>query len=163
MPAFPFRSSPRIFTWLPPEQWPAHPATMSTRRRSDRRAFSHRPQLRRYVFAVILAKRSEGLLPSASTAALCIRCHTAEAKLAGGQHDSTAANTAAKTSFQTRADNRKDLCAACHRAHGNDAQNQLWTVQPMQGQLASDGVCVACHANQGFSAGAVAEIGRAHV
>jgi predicted CXXCH cytochrome family protein len=93
-------------------------------------------------------KRSPGLLRASTPTQLCVQCHAGQAKMAAGPHDSTTV----KASFPSEAAKSKDLCMACHRAHGNEPAQQLWTVAPTPAVAASDGACVACHAKQAWSA-----------
>ena len=98
-------------------------------------------------------KQSKWLLRSTSPTQLCVQCHPAQAPMAGGAHDLKTS----KKPFPAQAIKSNDLCLSCHRAHGNDAAKQLWTVPPAAGQIAADGACVACHADQAWSSAARAD------
>ncbi|MFI5378379.1 MAG: cytochrome c3 family protein [Tepidisphaerales bacterium] len=98
-------------------------------------------------------KQSKWLLRSTSPTQLCVECHSPEGKMAGGAHDPKTC----KKPFPAAAAKSNDLCLACHRAHGNELQKQLWTMATAAGQVGSDGACVACHANQAWSTAARAD------
>ncbi len=98
-------------------------------------------------------KQSKWLLRSTTPTQLCSQCHPAQASMAGGAHDLKTS----KKPFPAQATRSNDLCLSCHRAHGNDAARQLWTIALATGQIATDGACVGCHADQAWSSAARAD------
>jgi len=88
-------------------------------------------------------KASRSLLRvTSTTSALCLQCHPQQAALVRGPHDESAAAKPWPTHEKVAA---QDACMACHRAHSNDSQRQLWAVAPSAGANGADGVCIACH------------------
>ena len=98
-------------------------------------------------------KASKALLRAATASDLCADCHRTEARMARGVHDPSTC----KQPFPAEMMKRNDLCLTCHRAHSNQLDKQLWTVTPTSGQAGSDGACIACHADQAWSAKATAD------
>ncbi|MGA2499729.1 MAG: cytochrome c3 family protein [Tepidisphaeraceae bacterium] len=92
-------------------------------------------------------KQSKALLRASSPTALCIQCHSTQAKMAGNAHDIKVC----KKPFPPEAAAKNDLCLSCHRPHSNDEQKKRWAAAPAPGQLASDGVCIGCHTVQAWS------------
>jgi predicted CXXCH cytochrome family protein len=58
---------------------------------------------------------------------LCTRCHQAEARLAGGNHD------------------LEDGCLGCHQPHGEQGPEDLWTAGLEEDVDAGSAACLACH------------------
>ncbi|MFI5379813.1 MAG: cytochrome c3 family protein [Tepidisphaerales bacterium] len=92
-------------------------------------------------------KQSKSLLRASSPTALCIQCHSTQARMAGNSHDIKVC----KKPFPPDAAVKNDLCLSCHRPHSNDEQKQRWAVAPAPGQLSKDGTCIACHQAEAWS------------
>ncbi len=82
-----------------------------------------------------------------SPTGLCVQCHTAEAGVAEGPHDSGTDPQAWPKDSQDHA-----LCMACHTSHSDDPARGLWRVAPLAPAPDSDdAVCLGCHPKQNWA------------
>jgi predicted CXXCH cytochrome family protein len=99
--------------------------------------------------------KSPGMLRIAGpTSDLCTTCHAADAAMAGGAHDARGKKTFGGEKHA------EDLCASCHRPHGDDAAKQGFAFLPTAGLPRADGACVACHPKQAGSVREPLALGR---
>jgi predicted CXXCH cytochrome family protein len=100
--------------------------------------------------------KSAGLLRVGGTVSkLCVECHAENAAMAGGPHD-----VRGKKAFPVEVP-VGDLCTSCHWPHSDDVVRQGFTFVPAAGMARENGACVACHANQAWSAEEEPKVGRA--
>jgi predicted CXXCH cytochrome family protein len=80
-----------------------------------------------------------------SPSELCVTCHADKAAIAGGKHDSRV-NPAWPVSKEPVTN---DLCLSCHKAHGNDEVQKLWTAAPeVSAVTPNEQRCLGCHNDQ---------------